>query len=381
LPSGSDMRPVAPESIAEASEVLRAATSVRFAGGSTKRDWGEPIEPPDIAFSTTGLAQIVEHNAGDLTAIVEAGVTFHRAQEKFAEAGQMLALDPPAVGDATIGGIVATGDSGPLRHRYGAIRDLVVGATLVLADGTVARSGGKVIKNVAGYDLAKLFCGSFGTLGLIARIAVRLHPLAPRTMTVVARSGEPDALQDAALRLAHMPLEMDSLDIAYADGGGEVLARFGGADPERRLQAACRALDDSNVELKTIEDDHELWDRQRRSQRHPTGAVLKVSALPAAAARVIEAARRAGASVVGRAGMGLYWISLHGDDSELVAAIDELRESLSEWRSVVLDAPEEVRRKVDVWGRDDDAVDVMKRVKRRFDPAAKCNPGLFVGGI
>jgi glycolate oxidase FAD binding subunit len=200
-------------------------------------------------------------------------------------------------------------------------------------------------------------------------------------MTLVARSGEPGALQDAALRLAHMPLEMDSLDIAYADGGGEVLARFGGADPEGRLQAARRALDDSNVELKTIGDDHELWDRQRRSQRHPTGAVLKVSALPAAAARVIEAARRAGASVVGRAGMGLYWISLHGDDSELVAAIDELRESLSEWRSVVLDAPEEVRRKVDVWGRDDDAVDVMKRVKRRFDPAAKCNPGLFVGGI
>jgi glycolate dehydrogenase FAD-binding subunit len=373
---------LAPGTIDEVSEVLKNANSVRFAGGGTKLGWGEPIDPPDIELSTKQLSEIVEHNAGDLTAIVDAGVSVERAQQKFGEAGQMLALDPPIDGGATIGGIAATGDSGPLRHRYGAIRDLVVGATLVLADGTVARSGGKVIKNVAGYDLAKLFCGSFGTLGLIARVAVRLHPLAPRTLTLAARANDPGMLQDAALTLAHLPLEMDSLDVRYADGAGETLARFGGADPEGRLEVAARALRNSGIELDTIANDAELWDRQRRSQRNQTGATVKVSTVAAAAARVIGSADRIGASVVGRAGMGLFWISLDGDDSELVAAIDELRGSLTEWHAVVLDAPESVRRKVDVWGRDDDgAVGVMKRLKRRFDPHRKCNPGLFVGTI
>jgi glycolate oxidase FAD binding subunit len=131
----------------------------------------------------TALTQIIEHNAGDLTATLEAGVPLAHAQQTFARAGQMLALDPPtgADGSATIGGIVATGDSGPLRHRYGAPRDLVVGMTFALGDGTIARSGGKVIKNVAGYDLAKLFAGSFGTLGMILSVSVRLHPLPATT--------------------------------------------------------------------------------------------------------------------------------------------------------------------------------------------------------
>ena len=126
------------------------------------------------------------------------------AQAAFGAAGQMLALDPPlGEGDAaTIGGVIAANDSGPLRHRYGGVRDLVVGMTVVLSDGTIAKSGGKVIKNVAGYDLAKLFAGSFGTLGLIARVAVRLHPAPARTATLTAASDDPDALARAAVALA-----------------------------------------------------------------------------------------------------------------------------------------------------------------------------------
>jgi glycolate oxidase FAD binding subunit len=162
---------VQPETFAEAAATLAQAgsggLSVRFHGSGTKLAWGRPAPAAEIELHTTGLNTIVEHNAGDLTAILEAGVPLASAQETFAAAGQMLALDPP-LGDqatATIGGIVATGDSGPLRHRYGAPRDLVIGATVALGDGTIAHSGGKVIKNVAGYDLAKLFAGSFGTLG------------------------------------------------------------------------------------------------------------------------------------------------------------------------------------------------------------------------
>ena len=124
------------------------------------------------------------------------------AQAAFAAEGQMLALDPPLLDHATVGGVMATADSGPLRHRYGGMRDLVVGATVALSDGTLAKSGGKVIKNVAGYDLAKLFTGSYGTLGLIVRVAVRLHPLPTRTATAVGASDDPDVLGAAATDLA-----------------------------------------------------------------------------------------------------------------------------------------------------------------------------------
>src|SRR3954468_12902512 len=162
-----------PDSVPEAAALLRelgtGGRTVRPVGGGTK-PWGaagdeEPLE-------TGGLSRILEHNVGDFTAVLQAGTPFGEAQAAFAEHRQRIAWDPPDPGGATVGGIVASNDSGPLRHRYGGVRDLVVGVTVVLSDGTVAKAGGKVIKNVAGYDLGKLFAGSFGTLGLIASVAV-----------------------------------------------------------------------------------------------------------------------------------------------------------------------------------------------------------------
>src|SRR5437899_6903539 len=135
-------------------------------------------------------------------------------------------LRAPADPAATVGGVVATGDSGPLRHRYGTARDLLLGITVVLSDGTVAKSGGKVIKNVAGYDLAKLFGGSFGTLGLIAEVAVRLHPVPASRTTVAGSSDDPASLQAAALAVSHAPLEAEALDVRWDGGHGAVLARF-----------------------------------------------------------------------------------------------------------------------------------------------------------
>ena len=212
-------------------------------GGATKLDWGLPIAPPEIELSTTGLNRILEHNAGDLTAILEAGVPLAEAQRTFAAAGQMLALDPPlgvaedAEPAATIGGVVATGDSGPLRHRYGHPRDLILGATLALSDGSIARAGGKVIKNVAGYDLAKLFAGSLRN--------ARPDPVgqrpAPSVASVAARprSGRPStptSLAAAALALPAAPLEFDALDIAWRGGRGGLLARSAGPEHARRAR-------------------------------------------------------------------------------------------------------------------------------------------------
>src|SRR5690348_10480731 len=219
-------RQLRPATFEEAAAGLAAAAaegqSVRIRGAGTKADWGAPSAEPDVELHTTGLDEIVEHNVGDLTAVLQAGVPLAQAQATFAGAGQMLSLDPPLgrgdVATATIGGVVATADSGPLRHRYGAARDLVVGMTVALSDGTIARSGGKVIKNVAGYDIAKLFSGAFGTLGAILEVSVRLHPLAPATSTALGASGDPEVLAKAARLLTTTPPDLETLDVVWQSG-------------------------------------------------------------------------------------------------------------------------------------------------------------------
>jgi glycolate oxidase FAD binding subunit len=237
----------APETADDMAAVLAQAAahgdSVRIVGGATKQGWGAVAADPAVAVQTNSLHRIVEHNVGDLTATLEAGVPLARAQAHFATAGQMLALDPPLGRDraATIGGVFATADSGPLRHRYGGPRDLIIGMTVALSDGTVARAGGKVIKNVAGYDLAKLFTGSFGTLGAIVSVNVRLHPRPEAFATALGASADPAVIAAAACALAASPLELESLDVAWRGGQGELLARAGGAQPGPRARAGARA--------------------------------------------------------------------------------------------------------------------------------------------
>lgn len=389
------MKREAPSSYEEASAVMGRCggqgLTLRIRGGGTKFAWGRPGPEPDVEISTRGLHRVREHNAGDLTAVVEAGAPLDTIQEAFAEHGQMLALDPPTAGgqvgeeagSATIGGVVATADSGPLRHRYGAVRDLVLGVTLALSDGTLARAGGKVIKNVAGYDLGKLFAGSFGTLGLVVEVALRLHPLPARTATAIGAGDDPAALARGASALAHAPLEADSLDVTWADGAGAVLVRLGGADPAARLAQAAGLLTGAGLAVDTNEDDAALWAAQRAGQRPQNGeAVVKLSALPSVLPEVLAAAQALGGSVVGRAGLGLSWVRLPFDDAgEVVAAVEELRRRLAPAPVVVTDAPAEVRAKVDPWGGETGPVALMRRVKERFDPAGVCAPGLFVGGI
>jgi glycolate dehydrogenase FAD-binding subunit len=193
LPSVSE-----PATVAEAADVLRGGGRVAI-----ERDGG------DVRLSTARLNRILEHEPGDLTAIVEAGLRLSELQAALAPHGQMLALDPP--GDPTIGACLAGDLSGPRRHRYGAMRDLVIGVTVVLADGTVANSGGKVVKNVAGYDLGKLFSGSHGRLGLIARVALRLHARPAATATVVVGGGDPRETWDGLHRSQLVPSAVDLL--------------------------------------------------------------------------------------------------------------------------------------------------------------------------
>jgi glycolate oxidase FAD binding subunit len=236
-----------PSSLAEASEALAVANAAR--------------QPLRIDSSlTAGLHRVLEHEAGDLTCTVEAGVRLSALQETLAAHGQRLSLDPP--GDPTIGALLAENASGPLRHRFGAPRDLVLGVTLVLGDGTVASSGGKVVKNVAGYDLARLVCGSRGRLALVARASFRLHPL-PKAVTTLAVETD-DAAGVVAALLASQ-LQPSALDVLHP---GCVLLLFEGSPAAVAAQAgAAQAL------VGGREVGAEAWEASRERQAAARGRV------------------------------------------------------------------------------------------------------------
>jgi glycolate oxidase FAD binding subunit len=377
---------LAPQSFDDAAAALAAATqegrAVRIAGAQTKLGWGGEVSA-DTELRTTRLDEVVAHDAGDLTATLQAGVPLELAQRTFAAAGQMLALDPPLAAPEdgpgpTIGGVVATGDSGPLRHRYGGPRDLVVGMTVALSDGSIARAGGKVIKNVAGYDLAKLFSGAFGTLGLILSVNVRLHPLHETSVTALGSATDPAVLTAASVVLAAAPLEFEALDVAWKGGRGGLLARCTGRQATRRAQRAAALMAEAGLtETETTDDDGTLWERQRAGQRSADQALVRVAAPTTALGTVIAAADAAEATLVGRAALGSSFVEVEPE------AVGRFREGLPAGaRGVLLDAPAALRTAEDPWRAEPGpALELMRRVKARFDPAGTCNPGLFVGGI
>ena len=240
-------------------------------------------EGGDVVLSTERLDQVLEHEAGDLTAIVEAGVRLRDLNERLAERGQMLALDPP--GNPTIGACLAANLSGPRRHRYGTARDLVIGVTVVFAGGRIASSGGKVVKNVAGYDLAKLFCGSEGRFGLIARVALRLHPRPDASRTLAVPVGSALDAQAGARAILRAPFAPAAVDLVWP---GRLAVLFEGAE---------RAVDEQFAAAQALvggEEDASIWDAGAERQARARGRLLfppgeiaaTLSSLPEAVVRV-----------------------------------------------------------------------------------------------
>jgi glycolate oxidase FAD binding subunit len=376
---------VAPGSVEEVATCLRAAHGAGLAvvprGGGSRIDWGAPPRRVDVVLDTTRLDRVLDHAAGDLVVAAQAGVRLRTLQERLAEDGQRLALDPPGE-RTTLGGLVATSASGPLRHRYGTPRDLLIGITVVLADGTVAHAGGRVVKNVAGYDLGKLFSGSFGTLGVVVETVFRLHPLPAQARRLRVRHPSPESAAAFVSALVDSSLVPSALDVSWTASGGAVDALFEGsarsvaaqAEAARRL-APAEAVEEGPAGVRPA----------------AAGLVLAIGSPPATLAPALRAVLEAGgqrglaATVAGRAAVVSLEASFAGGDADREAAlVVSLRERVDALGGsvVVRRASPELKRRVDVWGNvPGGAIGLMRRVKERFDPSGTLAPARFVGGL
>ena len=395
---GDDVAGVQPQMILEPGSETELAAALRCAdgtglsvlprGGGTKTGWGNPPVRADLVLSTARLNRVIEHAWADLTVSVEAGCTIQKLQNVLAENGQHIAVDPLWPELATVGGVLSTNDSGTLRIRYGALRDLLIGVTIALPDGTLASSGGKVVKNVAGYDLPKLVTGALGTLGVITRANFRLHPLPRnvRSFTFAAR-GLDDAnrlmlaIQDS--RLAHTGLQA-----RFAAGAAPAVdVRFEGTDAGLTAQEeALRKLAAPAIVTATSDT---VWQaRQELRSSADSAAIAKFSVLQASVAKTCDRINHFADSLGVRwsavvQGTGLGWLraealttpAIHQVLNSLRAEIEQLGGSL-----LVLHRPAAMPA-IDAWGSSGDAFPVMLNVKRQFDPRGTLNPGRFIGGI
>jgi glycolate dehydrogenase FAD-binding subunit len=406
---------VAPGSKEDIAAILMAAgeagVPVTPWGGGTTMAVGSPPSRLGLVLLLGRLNRLVEHEPGDLTATVEAGMIVRTLQEALLPRGQWLSLDPPHSDKATIGGILSANVAGPRRHLYGGCRDLLIGLTVVTADGAIVKGGGKVVKNVAGYDLPKLFIGAFGTLGVIVEATLKLRPRPDADRVVVARFErlkDAGAAARAVMASDLLPSALELIDgeavRALALGASEGAALLVGVDGiAEQVDWQCREierlLEPMGLREARVLDGAErdrLWHARGTVGRDAfadTAATMRWAMLPSQVAECMEqgaaVAQRAGlgAAMAAHAGVGLVEAALGGGahvDLDRVAAV------LGEWRALVRGAgghaivqwaPLAVKERVPVWDEAGPALRIMARIKAQLDPRGVLNPGRVVGGI
>ena len=379
------LRPRALEEIAAALQDGAAREErVVVRGAGSKMDWGNPPEALDLLIDLREYREVIRHNPADLTVAVQAGMPLADLQRRLAESGQRLAIDE-VVPHTTIGGLVATGLSGPLRHLYGAVRDLLIGVTVVRADGTVARSGGQVVKNVAGYDLCKLFTGSYGTLGIIAEATFRLHPLPRSASYVCADAASPADLSLMIDRLRTSQLVPSAIEVhASVAGSCELVTLFEGEPPS--VAARSEIAREMLSPHASVDATAPPW-----WGAIPHGSVALKLTVPAS--EVADSISYASEALIRQdldgelsaaAGIGVIMLAIDemDTDDDAVTLISELRahcEALG-GALVVLRAPHRLKSLVDVWGSTGE-LSLMQAIKAQLDPSRRLAPGRFVGGI
>ena len=371
--------------------VSDSGRTVVVRGGGTKLGWGPSPASIDVTLSTRAMHAVEAHRHGDLTATVQAGATLSETNGVLATHRQWLPLDPPHGDRATIGGIVAANDSGPRRQRHGAPRDLIIGMTLARADGVLAKSGGIVVKNVAGYDLARLLTGSFGCLGVILNATFKLAPLDDASRTVRVDFSAADQLGPYAAELLAHASTPTALELALPPA--TMLVRFESVETvavEQAEQAAAlaRSHGGSPAVLRE-EDETAAWRTHETRLFDHQGTILKLVIVPSELSTTLawldDAARsrQLGYEMTGRAGLGVLSLRVNGPVSEQASFILALRERLPVGRgsAVLQRSGPELKALVDVWGPVGDGFRVMREVKRRFDPTGTLNPGRGPGGL
>jgi len=424
--TGADCAPYvvdgrAPEAVAfpgtkeEVAAILLAAaeadTSVVPWGGGTKMGIGAPPPRLGVVLMLKRMNRLLEHEPGDLTATVETGITLSALQGELGKRGQWLSLDPAHADKATLGGVLSSNAAGPRRHLYGSCRDLLIGVTVITAAGATVKGGGKVVKNVAGYDLPKLFIGAFGTLGVIVEATVKLRPRPDVDRLVIARFArlkEAGAAARAVMASDLLPSALDLLDgealRALGQGRGDGAALLLGIDGIlEQVEWQCAEVErllrpQALVDARVLDGDERdaTW-HARSGLGHgafpDTAAVMRWTVLPAQVADVMEqgaaVAQRAGlgAALAAHAGVGVVEAVLARAGFADAAAVVGV---LNEWRTLVRaaggqalieSAPLAVKVAVPVWDDPGPSLRIMQRIKSQLDPNGLLNPGRFVGGI
>jgi glycolate oxidase FAD binding subunit len=404
---------VIPDTVEQVAQVVALANqhglTLLTRGGGSRINLGGIPEQFDILLETTKLTRLLEHEAPDLTCHVEAGITLASLQAQLATKGQWLALDPPNAQQATIGGILASNASGPKRLRYGTARDLVIGLHVVQASGEVARSGGRVVKNVAGYDLNKLYVGSLGTLGIIVEANFKLQPLPTNERTIILTfSNAADAMQ-TVIAIQSSFLTPSAIELIDSVAANDMTDFFGLNLPTNgyivavNFEGSTIAIDRQMNETQLLarkngtvlgddlvgKEQAQFWDVVRE---HTQGSITcKAVVLPSQMASYLQTIEQVcrrhelEAAVVAHAGNGILFIELRPGDAthRLVEAITELRLHAQEARGsmVVEHCPFDLKRRINVWGEPGPDFYLMQRLKQQFDPKCTFVKGRFVGGL
>ena len=369
-----------PRDTEQAAEVLRAAAAHQLSvvphGRGTKLTWGLPPRSADVVLDLSRMDQVLDHAAGDLIVQTQAGARLAVLQDVVGQAGQRLVLDETVPG-ASIGGTLATNTSGPLRMLVGTARDLLIGVTVVRADGVVAKAGGRVVKNVAGYDLGKLMIGSYGTLAVVTEAFFRLHPVPAERRWVSVTVDDPARAHEVTHLLVHSQTVPSAVELDWpATGPGTLSVLYGGTSDgvDGRVKSALRLLGSG----ASVSDEEPVGWGVFPWQRGQTG--IRLTTVLSGLHDVVAAGREVGATVRGSAGAGVLHATLDGDD--VATRLGRLREACGRHQgtAVLVDAPVDVKQAVDVWGPVP-GLDLMHRVKDQFDPEHRLSPGRFVGGI
>ncbi len=374
-----------PEQVADLADLVALAHREKIpllvAGSGSKLGWGSLVRSPQLAVSTQRLDRLLDHAVADLTVTVEAGMPLHTLQAHLAATQQWWPVDPLYAQTATVGGIIATADTGSLRHRYGSVRDLLLGVSFVRADGRLAKAGGRVVKNVAGYDLMKLMSGSFGTLGILVEVTLRLYPLPPERVTYLI-AGERDPIDRLSARITDSPLTPTGLDIlgsAWLSDHGisapvGLLIQIQGSDlgpqtaglkaivEDLGLMAGLQEGWEPSLDLGAAFSDHLLLKLRIPPVRSVFWADWLSTTYPGSYVQIHRGQ-----------GIGRWW-------APPMLSVDVLGQVRSRLQAedgslTLLAAPLPLKQAWDVWGIPADVQRVMGMMRQQFDPLGILNPG------